>query len=497
MKPLLKFFLAFFLLAAIVSPAQTGTAVLPPLPPLPAADSAAWPADNTQPWTLQQCIAYAQVHNITVQQQQLNVKMAQIDLRQSQGNVLPNLNGYASHTYQYGRTVDRFTNTFATDMVLSENFYLSSNVTLFSGMQNYNLIRQNQFDLQSSRFQLQQTEYDIGLSVANAYLQVLFAQEQLDLAQQQTALTQSQVERMQKMVDAGASAKASLLDMQSQLAAEEVTAVNAQNSLTISYLNLTQLMNLDSTSGFRIVRPDLAAPNENILNTSPEQIFLNAVNSQPSIKKSEMDYKSAEKGVAVAYGALSPSISLQGSIGTGYSGAAKQMDGISYAGYDTTGVTSGGDFVLTPNYTITYSTTPFSDQFSNNVNKSFGVQMNIPIFNRFQVSSNIERAKVQRTSAQLNMDLSRQQLHKNIEQAWADARAAFLKYQASLKAVDAAAESFRYTENRFNLGDSNSIDYNNAKNRLAKAKSDMLQAKFDYIFRLKVLDYYQGKPITF
>ena len=460
-------------------------------------DSAVFPTDNSQPWNLQQCIAYAQVHNITIQQQQLNVRLSKVDLLQSQGNVLPNLNGYASHTYQYGRTVDRFTNTFANSMVLSDNFYLSSNVTVFSGMQNYNSIKQNQFDLQSSRFQLAQTENDIALSVANAYLQVLYSQEQLDLAMQQAAVTEAQVERMKKLVEAGSSAKGTLLDMQSQLALDEVSTVNAQNGLTLAYLNLTQLMNLDSTLGFQIVKPDLALPNENILNSSPAQIYQSALASQPSIKKSQMDYRSADKGVAIAYGALSPTITLQGSIGTGYSGAAKDVTGATYSGYDTTGITSGGDWVLSPTYAISYATTPFGDQFSNNVNKSVGVQMNIPIFNRFQASSNIERAKIQRENAQLNVDLSQQQLQKNIDQAWADARAAFLKYQANLKAVEAAQLSFRYTEDRFNLGSANSIDYNNAKNKLAQAQSNLIQARFDYIFRLKVLDYYQGKPITF
>lgn len=501
MKQVLKTTAILFLLGSSTAFAQIGTQAIQPsaalLLPLPVADSSYFPTDNSQPWNLQQCIAYAQVHNISIQQQQLNVKLSRVDLRQSQGNVLPNLNGSASHTYQYGRTVDRFTNTFANNMVLSENFYLSSSVTVFSGMQNYNSIKQNQFDLQSSRFQLAQTENDIALNVANAYLQVLYSQEQLDLAEQQAALTKAQVERMQKMVDAGATAKGTLLDLQSQLALEEVSTVNAQNGLTLSYLSLTQLMNLDSTLGFKIVKPDLAVPNESILNSSPAQIYQTALGTQPSIQKSQMDYRSAEKGVSIAYGALSPSIVLQGSIGTGYSGAAKDLTGASYAGYDTTGITSGGDWVLTPNYAFTYATTPFADQFNSNVNKSFGVQMNIPIFNRFQTSSNIERAKIQRENAQLNIDLSQQQLHKNIDQAWADARAAFLKYQANQKAVDAANTSFRYTEDRFNLGAANSIDYNNAKNKLAQAQSNLIQARYDYIFRLKVLDYYQGKPITF
>jgi outer membrane protein len=464
---------------------------------LPPADSnVALPQDNSQPWTLQQCIVYAQVHNISVRQQQLNVQMAQANLLASQGNMLPSLNAYASHTYNNGRTVDRYTNTFANSTVLSENFYLSSSVTLFSGLQTVNSIQQNKFTVEANRYQVQQTQYDIGMNVANAYLSVLYAEEQTEVAQQQVDLTQKQVDRMQQLFDAGAQAKGSLLDLQAQLGTEQVTLVSAQNNVIIAYLNLTQLMNLDSTAGFKIVKPELVVPTQNLV-TTPEQIYQIAVTTLPGVKKEEMNYRSAEKGVSVAYGALSPSITLQGSLGTGYSGAAKTLQNSAYSGSDTIGLTTGGDYVLIPTYDNTYITTPFGDQVNNNVNKSVGIQVNIPIFNHFQASTSISKAKIIREESQLNIDLAKQQLYKNIQQAYADAQAAFLKYQASQRAVDASQEAFKYMEERFNLGAVNSIDYNNSKNQLAKAESDLLQAKYDYIFRMKVLDYYQGIPITF
>ncbi|HET6991444.1 MAG TPA: TolC family protein, partial [Bacteroidia bacterium] len=414
--------------------------------------------DNSQAWTLQECITYAQIHNISVQQQQLNVKFAQASLLQSEGNILPSVNGFASHTYNNGRTIDPFTNTFATSTVLSENFGIRSSVTLFAGLQNVNTYKQNQFSLEASRYQVQQTQYDIGMNVASAYLNVLYTQEALDLAQQQSDLTKAQVDRMQKLVDAGAQSKGTLLDLQSQLATEAVNVVSAQNNVTMAYLNLTQLMNLDSTNGFTIVKPALAIPNENILSSTPDQIFQTAVATMPSIKKAQSDFQSADKGVSIAYGAVSPSLVLSGSLGTGYSGAAKTLANTTYSGIDTVGITSGGDYVLVPKYTYAYNTTPFANQFNNNVNKSIGVTLTIPIFNHFQVNSAIAKAKIQRESAQLNVDLSEQQLRKNIAQSYADAQAAFLKYEATQKAVDAAKESFKYTEDKFNLGASNSID---------------------------------------
>ncbi|MCX6311353.1 MAG: TolC family protein [Bacteroidetes bacterium] len=450
-----------------------------------------------QPWGLQECISYAQVHNISVQQQQLNVKFAQASLLQSEGNMLPNVNGFASHTYNNGRTIDPFTNTFATSTVLSENFGIRSSITLFAGLQNVNTYKQNQFSLEANRYQVLQTQYDIGMNVASAYLNVLYTQEALDLASQQSDLTQAQVERMQKLVEAGAQAKGTLLDLQSQLATEAVNVVSAQNSVTMAYLNLTQLMNLDSAAGFSIVKPALSVPNETILSSTPEQIYQTAVTTMPSIKKAQMDYQSADKGVDIAYGGVSPSVVLSGSLGTGYSGASKTLASSSYSGLDTIGLTTGGDYVVIPKYNNTYNTTAFGDQFNNNVNKSVGLSVNIPIFNHFQVNTTIAKAKIQRENAQLGVDLTEQQLHKNISQAYADAQAAFLKYTATQKAVDAAKESFKYTENKFNLGALNSIDYNNAKNNLAKAESSLVQSKYDYIFRMKVLDYYMGKPLTF
>jgi outer membrane protein len=454
-------------------------------------------SNNPQVWDLQSCITYAQIHNITVQQQQLNVKFAQASLLQSKGNLLPNLNGFASYTFNNGRTIDPFTNTFATSTVLSENFGIRSSITLFSGLQNVNTVKQSQFALEGNRYQVQQTQYDIGMNVASAYLNVLYTQEALDLANSQSELTKAQVDRMQILVDAGAQSRGTLLDLQSQYATEAVNVVTAQSNVTLAYLNLEQLMNLDSTAGFSIAKPTLSVPNETILSSTPQQIYQTAVATMPSVKKAELDYMSADKGVDIAYGAVSPSLVLSGSLGTGYSGASKTLTSSNYSGVDTIGITTGGDYVLIPSFDNTYSTTPFGDQFNNNVNKSIGVTLNIPIFNHFQVNSAIAKAKIQRESAQLNVDLSEQQLQKNISQAYADAQAAFLKYTATQKAVDAAKESFKYTENKFNLGSSNSVDYNNAKNVLAKAESNLVQSKYDYIFRVKVLDYYQGKPLTF
>ncbi|GAB4141062.1 MAG: TolC family protein [Bacteroidia bacterium] len=460
-------------------------------------DSSVFYQAPNEPWTLQQCIDFALKNNITVKQQELNVDQNKINLMQSKGNVLPNINGTASHMYQYGRTVDRFTNTFANDRVLSQNFFVSSSMTLFNGLQNYNTIRQNQFALEAGKATVEQTKNDIALQVSSAYLNVLYATEQFDVADRQVKLTQSQVDRMQKLVDAGAQPKGALLDLQSQLAQEELALVNARNTLNMAYLSLTQIMNLQKTDGFVIVKPVLDTPAENILSMTPDQIYQIAIGTQPMIKSAQFSYQSAEKAVDASYGAYSPNITLQGSLGTGYSGLAKKLESTSVSGADTIGFTSGGDYVLIPSFNNTYSIIPFSEQMDNNLNRSIGVSVTVPIFNRFQVHSNVERAKIQRESAELNLELAKQQLYKNIQQAHADALAAFQKFQAAEKSLKAAREAFKYTEDKFNVGAVNAFDYNNSKTRVSKAEADLVQAKFEYIFRLKVLDYYMGKPITF
>jgi len=444
-------------------------------------------------WSLEQCIAYAQEHNLPVQQQALDEQSAKADLRQSRGNFLPSVNGYASHTYQYGLTVDRFTNTFANSQVVSQNLYLAGSLTLFSGLQNLNQLAQSRYQLEAGRMQTQQVKNDLALAVAAAYLNLLFADEQAGIARRQAEVTQVQVKRTKVLADAGAVAQGALFDLKAQLAQENAVAVAAQNNLELAQLALAQLMNLDSTAGFTIRRPQTDMNGSLALNA--EQVYREALLNQPAIKKAEFDLRSAQKGVAVAWGALSPSVALVGSIGTGYSGAAKTLQSTSYSGEDTIGYTTAGAYVLSPAYDYTYVTTPYAQQFSNNLNRSFGVQVSVPIFNRLQTSSSITRAKIEREKAELAIELQEQELKKRIDQAQADAKAALEKLQAQQQALEAAETAFGYAEEKFNAGSGNVYDYANAKNRFAAAQSNFLQAKYDHYFRLKMLEHYQGKPL--
>jgi outer membrane protein len=451
--------------------------------------------DVSQPWNLQQCIEYAITHNIQVKQSELNLELQKDQYTQSKGNILPSINANASHTLNAGRRIDPFTNTFANNTVVSDNFSISGSLTLFSGFQNYNTILQNNYNIIAGKYDVDKMRNDISLNVATVYLQILFNKELVTNAQAQVDITKQQVERIKKQVDAGVLAKGSLYDIQAQLASEELNMVNAQNQLDISYLTLSQLLEINAP--IEIVKPDLNVPQNINMNLNPIQIFNTAVTLMPEIKSNEYKILSAQKGLKISYSGLYPSLTVSGSYGTGFSGASKDILSITPTGsFDTTGITTGGDYVVVPTFDYKTQTTPFSKQLDQNLNKSIGVFLTVPLFNRFQNKTNISRSRINVLNAQLSLDLAKNQLQKSVQQAYADAFAALNKYNATLKTVSAMEESFKYTEQRYNVNMISTFNYNDAKNKLNKTKSDLLQAKFDYIFKMKILDFYMGKPLT-
>ncbi len=455
---------------------------------------------TAQTMTLEQCIDYALKNNIQIKQSELTTDLSKITLTQSKANLLPSLNANASHSYNIGRTVDRFTNQFADAQVLSQNFGLSTDVTLFSGFQNINTIQQNKFSYLAGKYDIEKMKNDVALNIATAYLQILYSTEAVDNAKNQMGITAAQVDRTKILVEAGSVAKGILLDIQSQLASEELNFTNAQNQLDISYLNLAQLLNMSSAEGLTIVKPELTVGSDALLAVTATQIYNSAVSNLPEIKSAELNVKSAEKSVDVAWGGISPRLSFSASYGTGYSGASQRFSTLpAFQGYSPNGdITSSGDTVYSPLFSSgTYEKIPFSDQYNDNVNKSFGFYLTVPIFNRWQTKTAIDRARIQKMNADLTVESTKLQIQKNVQQAYADANAGFKKYNASLKAIEAMQESFKYTEQKFNVGLLNTNDYNDAKNKLIKAQSDLLQAKYEYVFKTKVLDFYQGKPLKF
>jgi len=447
-------------------------------------------------WTLEDCISHALENNIQIKQQQLSTAVSKLQYNQSIAALFPSINASATHVYNNGQTVDMYTNSFATQTVQSNNFYLSGNVVLFSGLQLLNGLKQKQLDFLASKYDLEKMKNDISLTIATAYLQILYNSELLETSKSQYEISKQQLERTKTLFSVGTIAKGTLLQMEAQAAADELQVVTAQNQLDLAYLSLVQFLDLQSTQGFEIEKPALTLPDANVLLQQVDAIFNKAIAIQPDIKSAELKVRSAKKGLQSSWGMMSPTISLNASYGTGYSGASKNITNATISGYQTIGVTESNEMVYGPTYQYTYENVKFWDQLDKNLNSSVGLYLNIPIFNKWQTNTMIGTSKISVANAELVLQNTKNQLLKTIQQAYADARAALNRYNASLKTVEALTESFAYTQQKFDVGMVNSIDYNDAKNKLTKATSDLLQAKYEYVFRIKVLDFYQGNPLT-
>lgn len=447
-----------------------------------------------QQWTLQQCIEHAMKNNLQVRIAILNNELNQANLKQSRANVLPNLNFGANNTYNFGKTIDRFTNQFANTRVQSINLGLQTQWSLFNGLQNYHTIKQNEINLMTGKYDIDRTKNDVSLNIANAFLQIVLARELVNITQNQVNTTNTQLTRIKKLVDAGALPKFNQYDVESQLSSEELNVVNAQNQLNIANLNLALLLNLNPEE-FSISKPEVPNPNDLPLNFTAQQIYTSALSNQPIIKSAENQVLSAEKGVKIAKSAISPSLVFSGSLGTGYSGLAQQI-----AGYDSTiatiGYTAVGDKVYSLFVNPVLEKSPYGTQFKDNFNRSLGLTLNIPLFNNLQTHTAITRAKINVESARLQLLQTKLDLQRTILQAYTDANGALKKFNATEKSVIALKESFKYVEQRYNVGAANSVDYNTQKNNVTNAEAQLLQAKYEYIFKAKVLDFYLGKAIV-
>ncbi len=444
-------------------------------------------------WTLEQCIDYALEHNITIKQQELDTEYNRNNLVQSKYAILPNLNAGISGNLNSGRSVDPFTYDYTTENVKSSNYALNSSVTLFSGFQKYNSIKANEFNLKASLKDYEKLKNDIALNISAAYLQILFAEELVAVAEDQLEVTKQQVERTKKLVDAGSLAQGSLYEIQAQEAAEELQLVTYRNNLDLSYLVLAQLLELESVEGFSIVKPEIAEINEGRILQSVNSIYAEGVLALPQIQSAELKLKSAEKSLAISRGSYLPRLTLTGSYYTGYSNNRfiyNQIPTIIEFGY-----TESGEKVYAPYFESEQKDYPFSDQLKDNAYKSLSLNLSIPIFNNLQIYTGVKNSRLNVVNNKYALQQVKNMLFKDIQQAHADAVASLKKYKASEKSVEATKESFRYTSQKFDVGLVTSFDYNQAKTQLTKIQSDLLQAKYEYIFKSNILQFYRGKPI--
>ena len=418
-------------------------------------------------WSLEDCIKYAIENNIQIKQQVIQTEVQKNSLDLAKLKLLPTLNGQASHDYSFGRALDQNTYQFFNQTLQSDYFYLGGATPVFNGLQNYNSIQKNKYMVLSGQQDLQNISDNVALNVALVYLQVLLNKELVAANENQLNITLQQIEKTRKLVDAGSVAKGNLLQIEAQAAQEELSLINMKNQLETSYLTLTQLLELKTPAGFEVVVPEINVDPNSIITGNIDEIYTIAEKSRPEIRSSELMLTASEYDLKIAKGGRSPRISLNYSLNTRYTYLSNQP-----------GIQS------------------FNDQLRNNKNSGIGLSMNIPILNGWQVNKNISNSKLNVENSQYTLEGTKKQLYKNIQQAYTDAVAALKKFNVSIKAVASTEESFRYTEQKFNVGMVTPVDYNAAKTQLLNAQSDMSQAKYEYVFKTKVLDFYKGIPLN-
>lgn len=424
-------------------------------------------AQGQEQWSLQKCIDYALQNNIQIKQQALNSQYYNNELSQAKYNRLPNLNSSFQNSMSFGRTIGP-DNTYLDINSNSTSGSLNTNVTLWNGFALTNSIKVADMNFRASLEEMQKAKDDIMLNIAASYLEVLFADELVTVSEDLLKITQLQLDRTQKLVDAGSLAKGSLLEIEAQFAREELNVVNAQNRLQLAYLALYQFLELPATESFKIQKPNLPEIGANMSLINSMDIFKNAVQLRPAVKGAQFKLESAKNQLTVAKAGLMPTLSFGGNYYNFYNNK--------YTYFDKTKI-------------------PFDKQLKSNERYGFGVTLSIPIFNRYMAHTGVSNAKIQVENNELQLQNTKNLLRKDIEQSYTNALAAFKRYVANQKTVVSSKEAFRYTEEKFNVGMINSVEYNQSKNNLSKAQSDLLQAKYEYIFRTKILDFYNGKTI--
>jgi outer membrane protein len=431
-------------------------------------------------WSLEDCIRYAIDNNIQIKQQDIQTRYQKNTLDLARFKLLPTLNGSASHNYSFGRALDQTTYQYTENQtVQSNNFYLGGSLNLFSGLQNYNTIKKNEYDLLAGEQDLQNIKDNIALNVALAYLQILLNKELVIATGNQVLITKQQIEKTRKLVDAGSVAKGNLLQIEAQAASEELQYINTKNQLDISYLNISQLLELKTPEGFEIVMPEIGIDTNGVITGNIDEIFATAQGIRPEVKSSELKLTSSEYDLKIARGGRSPRLSMSHSFSTGYSDIRKKLLGVDPVTFDPI-----------------YGNYSFADQVNDNINYGLGFSLNIPILNGWQVNKNIANSRLGIENSQFALEAVKKQLYKNIQQAYTDAIASLKKYNSSIKAVSSSEESFRYIEQKFNQGMVTSVDYNAGKTQLLKAQSDLAQSKYEFVFKTKVLDFYKGIPLN-
>jgi len=435
---------------------------------------------QTQPkqWTLEECVRYALDNNITIKLSELDVKSADIDKKGALGSYLPSVSGSASHSWNIGLNVNPVTNIATTQTTQYSSLGLNAGVDIYKGLQNQNAYRRAKLSIIASQYQLLKMQEDISLNVANAFLEILFNKENLKVKKEQLAIDEKRFARSEEMVNAGTIPRGDLFDLKATVATDQQAIIVAENSLLISKLSLAQLLQLKEFADFDVIDDTNAKDENNIMAQTPIDIYNKAKEIRTEVKLAQTNLEIAEKSVAIARGAYQPT--LRGFYQ--FSTSASYSDRL-------TGVDAN-------NNPIYVAPDPVLDQFSDNKGHNFGFQLSVPIFNGFTVKNNVERSKVSLEKSKIDLEQKSLDLQRNVYTAFTDAKGALNAYESSTVTLEARQQAYNYAKEKYDVGLMNSFDFTQAQTLLTNAQSDVIRTKYDYMFKIKILEFYFGIPIV-
>ena len=455
---------------------------------------------------LEQCIEIALENNLQLKRSIINEQLQKVGYNQSLLQQAPTLNVFSNYGNNYGRSIDPTTNTFISNNSNFSGISASSNMNLFSGFSVRNNIKRSKALLEKSVFDLENTKNNVMLSVVSAYLNVLLNTDRLDNARFQLQSTQEQLNRTNKLVDAGSIAITNKLNLEAQLAGDELALIQQENNYRLTILQLKQLLLLETQKEIKIIKPVVELSPSTVIDSDPNEIFNLAVSLLPEIKSAEKNAQTSLYDLRISRSGRYPSISVSSNFSSNYSSFANREREF-YDGFSMQPTTIGfltnnpletvSSLSLVPNVVGSDKDFTILEQWKDYLSKSLSFSISIPIFNRYQTSANIKRAKLNKEIADIGVIEARNQVRQTIETSFNDALAASKSYSASQKQVRALEESFRIIKSQYNLGSVNYTEYQISNNNLVRATNDLLSSKYDYIFKLKVLDFYQGKKLTF
>ena len=431
---------------------------------------------QSKKWTLEECVDYAIKNNISIKQSELDAKSAAVEKSAAIGNFLPNFNINGSHSWNIGLNQNITTGLLENQTTQFTSAGINSNVAIYNGMQNQNRLRRANLAMVASKYQLSKMKDDISLNIANAYLQILFNKENLKVQKEQLSNNEKQLLRSQELVNAGVVPRGDLLDIKATVATNNQAIVTAENAFLISKLSLAQLLQLDNFQDFDVAETNYDAKESTTLLQTPESIFAKAKEERVELKIAKTNLEIAERDVKIAKGAYQPSLQGFYSLNT-------------RAGYTDRVIGFNG---TTP---IFAPALPVFTQFDNNKGHSFGLQMNIPLLNGFSVRNNVDRSKIALDRSKVAFSQQELDLERNIYTAFTDAKGAMKANESAIITLEARQEAYTYAKEKFAVGMLNAFDLNQSQTLFVNAQSEVVRTKYDYIFRIKVIEFYFGIPI--